>query len=76
VSVHLDAMEDAYDGSEVIHLDAPPSLYCLACASRKRDEHRRVEYLENAIAQAVADLEGGAPREVVTVNLAITIGPM
>lgn len=75
MSVHADAMEDAHDGSEVIHLDEPPSLYCLACAAVKRDENRRVEYLERVISDAVSDLEGGATREAVTVNLAVALGP-
>ena len=75
MSVHTDAMEDAYDGSEVIHLDQPPAPVCFACASRDRREVRRVEYLERVISEAVADLEGGAPREVVAVNLAVSVAP-
>lgn len=55
--------------------DEPPTLYCLACASAKKDEKRRVPQLEEAIRQAVIDLRCGVSRDIVAVNLDCAEGP-
>lgn len=69
----LAEFRDAHGIEPVV--DEPPALYCLACASAKKGERRRVEQLEEAIRQAVTDLRCGVPREVVAVNLDAAEGP-